>query len=453
MPLKNVVKNAHLISIDSRIIKKGDIFIAIKGRRFDGHDFAEEAFKKGARLAIVSRKPKKLRSNYKKHLIIVKDTVKALGDIAASHRAKFNIPVIAITGTNGKTTAKDMVAHVLSSRYNVLKNETSKNNHIGLPLTLLKLERKHDAAVLEMGMSRFGEIDRLSEIAKPHIGVITNIGPAHMKFLGTLKNIFIAKSELLKRLREKGLAILNKDDRYLRSIRNLKCRKIYFGIDRSCNFQATKLLYRGNKWSFEVDEKQKFEFSLLGRHNIYNALIAIAVAREFNIDFSTIAERIRSYRQSSPMRLGFKNIRGIKILNDSYNSNPLSMECAIDTLARYVTRGKKIVVSGDMLELGKEAKTMHEAIGRRLASSPIDVLITHGRLSVFMNKEAGRKGMGELYHAPSHSDAAGFLRKIARPNDVVLVKGSRAMAMERVIEEFKKGDPDIRISGYPGAKS
>ncbi len=445
MQLKNVVKNAHLISIDSRIIKKGDIFIAIKGRRFDGHDFAEEAFKKGAKFAIVSREPKKLRSNYKKHLIIVKDTVKTLGDIAASHRAKFNIPVIAVTGTNGKTTAKDMVAHVLSSRYNVLKNETSKNNYIGLPLTLLKLERKHDVAVLEMGMSRFGEIDRLSKIAKPRIGVITNIGPAHMEFLGTLKNIFIAKAELLKRLREKGLAILNKDDRYLRSIKNLKCRKIYFGIDRRCNFQATKLLYRGNKWSFEVDEKQNFEFSLFGRHNIYNALIAIAVAREFDIDFSTIAEKIRSYRQNSPMRLGFKNIRGIGILDDSYNSNPLSMECAIDTLARYVTRGKKIVVSGDMLELGKKAKTMHEAIGRMLASSPIDVLITHGRLSVFMNKEAKRKGMGELYHAPSHSDAAGFLRKIARPNDVVLVKGSRAMAMDKIIEEFKKG--------YQGAKS
>ena len=428
--------NPKLISIDSRTIKKGGIFVAIKGRRFDGHDFVKEAFKKGAKLAIVSRKPK-LAPRHKKRLITVRDTVKALGDIAASHRAGFNIPVIAITGTNGKTTAKDIVAHVLSSRYNVLKNETSKNNYIGLPLTLLKLEKKHDVAVVEMGMSRFGEIGRLSEIAKPDIGVITNIGPAHMESLGTLKNIFIAKSELLKRLRGDGPAILNKDDAYLRGIKGLKCRKIYFGIDSSCSFQATNLSYRKNKWSFRLNGKEAFEFSLLGRHNIYNALIAIAVARRFALDFSTIAEKIRSYRQILSMRLGFKNIRGIGILDDTYNSNPSSMECAIDTLARYNTRGKKIVVSGDMLELGKKAKTMHEAIGRILARSPVDVLITHGRLSMFMNKEAGHGGMDGLYHARSHSDAADFLRKIAKPSDVVLVKGSRGMRMEKVIEKFK----------------
>jgi len=371
---------------------------------------------------------------------MVKDTVKALGDIAASHRARFNIPVIAITGTNGKTTAKDIVAHVLSAKYNVLKNETSKNNYIGLPLTLLRLEKKHDTAVVEMGMNHIGEIDRLSEIAKPDIGVITNIGPAHLESLGTLKNIFIAKAELLKRLGKKGLAILNKDDAYLRGIKGLNARRVYFGIDRSCDFQARDLSYRKNKWSFRLRHsggKGNFEFSLFGRHNIYNALIAIAIARRFDIDFSTIAKKISSYRQASPMRLGFKIIRGIGILDDTYNSNPLSMECAIDTLARYDTRGKKILVSGDMLELGKKAKTLHESIGRILARSPIDILITHGRLSMFMNREARRKGMDMLYHARSQAEAANLLRKIAKPKDVVLVKGSRGMQMEKVIEKFK----------------
>lgn len=436
MEIKDVIKKPKSVSIDSRTVKKGDVFIAIKGDKFDGHDFVEEAFKKGASLAVISEK--KFQTNYKNRLIKVKDTVKALGDIAALHRLKFDIPVVAITGTNGKTTAKDMAGYVLESKYNVLKNETSKNNLIGLPLTLLGLERKHDVAVLEMGMSRLGEIDRLSEIAKPKIGVITNIGPSHLEFLGTLKNIFIAKSELLRRLSPEDRAILNKDDAYLRDIKGVKCKRIYFGIEKNCRFQAKDLACRLNKWSFSVSGKGNFELPVLGRHNIYNALIAVAVAREFSIDFPIIEKRIKSYRQACPMRLEFKSVRGVEILDDSYNSNPFSMECAIEALAGYHTDGKKTIVSGDMLELGEKAKTMHEAIGGIIASRGIDVLITLGRLSRFMNKEAERKGMDNIYHAESHVDAAAFLRKIAKPGDVVLVKGSRAMEMEKVVEEFKK---------------
>jgi UDP-N-acetylmuramoyl-tripeptide--D-alanyl-D-alanine ligase len=437
MQIEKIIQNPKLISIDSRTIKKNGIFVAIKGKRFDGHDFVEKAFRKGARLAIVSRKPK-VAPKHKKRLIMVRNTVTTLGNIAASHRARFDIPVIAITGTNGKTTAKDMASHVLSSKYNVLKNETSKNNDIGLPLTLLKLTKKHDVAIVEMGMNHLGEIARLAEIAGPDIGVITNIGPAHLESLGTLKNILIAKSELLKRLRRNGPAILNKDDAYLRAVKGLKCKKIYFGIESVSDFRATNLSYRKNKWSFRLaGTNENFELSLFGKHNIYNALIAIALAGQFGIGFSTIAKRIASYRQASPMRMGFESIRGIGILDDTYNSNPLSMECAIDTLSGYNTRGKRIVVSGDMLELGKKAKTMHEAMGRVLASRPIDVLITHGRLSLFMNKEARKRGMESLYHARLHSDAAGFLRKVARSGDVILVKGSRGMRMEKVIEQFK----------------
>ena len=436
MKIEDIIKKAHLISIDTRTIKKGDVFLAIKGNKFDGHDFVEEAFKKGAGSAIVSRKPK-VSSNYKNRLIRVRNTVRALGDIAKAHRERFNIPVIAITGSNGKTTAKDMTAHVLSSRYNVLENEISKNNLIGLPLTLLRLEAKHDIAILEMGMNHLGEIARLSEIAKPDIGVVTNIGPSHLEFLGTLRNVFIAKSELLRHLSKEGLAVLNKDDRYLGNIKGLKCKKIYFGIEKKCRFQAKDLLYRENKWFFSLDTNEGFELSLLGRHNIYNALIAVLVARQFKIDFSTIRKTIKSFRQPCPMRLEFKNIRGVEVLDDSYNSNPLSMECAVDALAKYDTDGKRIVVTGDMLELGKKAKNMHEVIGRLVASSPVDILITLGRLSKFMNKEAKRKGMQGIYHARSHEDAAGFLRRLTKPGDVVLVKGSRAMQMEKVIEEFK----------------
>ena len=436
MRIEEVLKNPGRISIDTRTMKKGGVFLAIKGARFDGHDFIGEAFKKGARAAIVRKVPKRAFKGGGS-FIKVKDTIRAMGDIAKLHRLKFNIPVICVTGSNGKTTAKDMIAHILSSRYNVLKNGTSKNNLIGLPLTLFGLNKKHDVAVLEMGMNRLGEIDRLSDIANPTIGVIANIGPSHLKFLGKLRNVFIAKKELLKHLQKGNTAILNVDDLYLRNIKKLKAKKVHFGIEGSCKFRARDLRYSKNTWSFSLGSRERFRLPLPGRHNIYNALIAIAVARQFGINFSTIAKRLKSFKASCPMRLEFKNVRGVKILDDSYNSNPLSMECAVDTLSRYDAEGGKIIVSGDMLELGEKARTMHEGIGKMIARSHIDALITMGKLSRFMRKKAKEEGMEGLYQADSHHEAARLLRKIAKPGDVILVKGSRAMNMEKVIEEFK----------------
>ena len=451
MHIDKALDNVKSISIDTRTIRKGDVFVAIKGKKFDGHDFVKIAFKKGASRTIVSKMPD-IDSFYKKRLIRVKDTLRTLGDVAMAHRLKFDIPIVAVTGTNGKTTAKDMAGFVLSAKYNVLKNETSKNNLIGLPLTLLRLDKKHDMAILEMGMNHTGEIDRLSEIAKPGVAVITNIGPSHLEFLGTLKNVFMAKRELLKHISSKGLSILNKDDDFLRNIKGTEYRKIYFGIDKKCPFQAKNLVYENSKWNFSVGEED-FELPLFGKANIYNALVAIAIAREFGIDFSTIKKRIKTYRQSCPMRLEFKNIHGIEILDDSYNSNPLSMECAIDTLSRYDTDGKRIIVSGDMLELGKSAKAMHEAIGKTIASSAADILVTMGKFSRLTNKKAKhRKGL-LCYHARSHSDAASFLKRNAKPGDVILVKGSRATEMERVIEEFKETHQNIRKREYEEAKA
>lgn len=423
------------ISINSRTIKKGETFIAIKGAAFDGHDFVGEAFKRGASKAIISRGVR-VASKYKNRLIKVKDTVEALGEIAKSHRARFKIPVIAITGSNGKTTAKDMAYAVLSAKYRVLKNETSKNNLIGLPLTLLKLRRKHQVAVVEMGMNRRGEIAKLSKIAKPQIGVITNIGPAHLEFLGKLKNVFAAKSELLRGLSAGDTAILNKDDRYLSHIKRLKCRRIYFGIEKDCAFRAKNLAHKGNRWFFSLGRK-RFELSPLGKHNIYNALVAIALARQFGVDFTTIGKRLKLFKKAPPMRLEFKNIRGLEILDDSYNSNPLSMERALDTLAGYDTKGRRIIVSGDMAELGKRAKVLHEEIGRKIANTPADFLITLGPLSKFTKNGASKNGMSGLYHAESHDDAADFLKKTAKRGDVVLVKGSRAMQMEKVVKGLK----------------
>ena len=437
MKIEEVINNPKRVSIDSRTIKAGGVFIAIKGKTLDGHDFVKKAFDKGARVAIVQSVPK-LSSGHENRLIKVRDTLRALGDIAKAHRQKFRTPVIAVTGSNGKTTTKDMIAHVLSADYNVLKNESSKNNLVGLPLTLLGLRPKHEICVLEMGMNHFGEINRLSEIASPHIGVITNVGPAHLEFLGKLKNVFIAKSELLSHLERGDIAILNKDDIFLGGMKRRGARKIYFGINKKCRFQARNLVDRQNRWFFTIGERENFQVPLLGRHNIYNALAAIAVARQFNIDFAVIQKRIKSFRQISSGRLVHKNIRSIEILDDSYNSNPLSMECAIDTLARYKTKGKRIIVSGDMTELGEKARAMHETMGDMIARSPVRVLITLGNLSRFVNKAAKHKGLKSLYHARSHADAAAFLKSVAEPGDVVLVKGSRSMEMEKVIEKFKR---------------
>jgi len=427
------VLDPNLISTDSRTIKKGEIFLALKGKNFDGGDFVGKVFKKGARAAIVS-KTSGIKSG--RGIIKVKNTLKALGDIARAHREKFDIPVVAVTGSTGKTTAKEMIAHVLSAKYNVLKSERSNNGFVGLPLTLAKLHKRHRVCVLEMGMNHAGEIDELCKIARPGIGVITNIGPAHIGSLGSMRNIFTAKAELLNNLPPDGVAILNKDDVYLKGLARLRRRKVYFGIEGKCDFRAARLRRGKNDWRFFVG-KEEFEIGLLGKHNIYNALIAIAVARQFKISGRVIRRRIKSFRQRCPMRLEPKNVRGVKIMDDSYNSNPSSMAAALETLAGCDTGGKKIIVSGDMLELGTRAKALHEGMGKAIAKSPAEVLITLGRLSKFTSRAAAQKGVRVLYHAASSAEAAGFLKKVAKAGDVVLVKGSREMRMEKVIEEFK----------------
>ena len=436
MNINKVLADPGGISIDSRTIKRGEIFIALKGKNFDGHDFVKKALSKGAKAAIVSRIPDTGPQN-KKRLIKVKDTLKTLGDIACAHRKKYTVPVVAVTGSNGKTTTKDMIAHMLSTKYKVLKNETSKNNLIGLPLTLLKLTEKHDVAVLEMGMNKFGEIARLSEIAKPHIGVVTNIGPSHLEFLGTVKNILMAKMELIERLTKYDIAVLNNDDIYLRNLKWSKCRRIYFGIKRKCEFQAEDLLYKNNKWQFSIDNNPLLQLPVLGHHNIYNALAAIAIARQFNLKYNSIRSQLRTYRQSSRMRLELKSIKGIEIIDDSYNANPASMKSAINTLSRYDARGKRILVAGDMLELGKKSKAMHKSIGKMVASAPVKALITIGEFSSFISRAAKKCGMNKTYHAQSHEEAARILQRLARPGDVILLKGSRGMQMEKIIWEFR----------------
>jgi len=417
-------------STDSRTITEGQIFVAIKGPHFDGHTYSKDAFRKGARGAVVSRAIDRSLAA-KLAVIQVRDTLKAYGDIAAYHRSHFNIPVVAVTGSNGKTMVKEMIASILSAKYRVLKNAGTENNHVGVPRTILKLDASHEMIVLEMGMNHLGEIAALGRIARPDIAVITNIGPSHLEFLGSLRNIFKAKRELLRCLSNDGTAVLNGDDPFLATVRQKDIPIVTFGFSQGCHFRATKVSYSNTSVRFCVKRDHVFELRLPGRHSVYNALAAIAACSRFGLSLEAMRAALRGFTQP-PMRLAVTAIGGVTVINDSYNSNPLSMRCAIEVLRDYRSKGRKIVVAGDMAELGRRGKWFHRDIGSFIARSKIDFLLTMGELSREICLEAKRSGMDKdrVYHCRDHREVARVLRGVAKSGDVVLLKGSRSMKME-----------------------
>jgi len=421
------------VSIDSRTIKKDEIFVAIKGKKFDGHEFVREAVKKGAAGAVVDRDIEKTPRRIA--VIRVGETIKALGDIARFHRSRFDIPVIGITGSNGKTTVKEMFSFILQKRYNILKSKGTENNHIGVPLTLLRLRKVHSAVVIEMGANHHGEIDRLAEIVKPAIGLITNIGSSHLEFFKDELGVLKAKSELVRKLPREGVVILNGDDKLLLRIKP-RCKKITFGFRAGNDYRATDIKI-DNKTSFLLNNTYRFKLKTLGWHNLYNALAAIAAARHMGVAMLDVKNALLNFKVPS-MRTEFKTIRGINIIDDAYNSNPLSLKCAIDALSKLKTRGRRILVSGDMLELGDKSRLLHTLAGRLIAGSSIDTFIGVGKFSQFAVDAAGSAGMARcrLWLCPGVKEASGVLRSIARRGDAVLVKGSRGMRMERIIESL-----------------
>lgn len=425
------------ISTDSRTIKKGDFFIALKGPNFDGNEFVEDVFGKGAAGAIISARGFRF-SAPGKTIISVEDTTKAMRDIAACHRGKFKIPVIAVTGTNGKTTTKEMIAAVLSKKFNVLKNTGTENNHIGVPATLLKLKPKHDICVLELGTNHEGEIKLLAGIARPTIAVITNIGPSHLEFLRDLAGVYEEKKEVLKFLdRKTGLAVINGDDKYLSKIKSEGIDMLRYGFKASNDFCAEALRPAKDNLVFVVNKKMVYELNLCGMHNIYNALAAIALAGRFGISYRLAREAIFDYAPEK-MRLDINRVKGFDVINDSYNSNPLSMNSALETLKYYPAKAKW-VVSADMLELGRHSVRFHKLIGERIAKTGVSGLVTFGRLSRHTSSQAKELGMrrDRLWHCSSHDEIAGILKKMVRPGDAVLLKGSRGMKMEEVLSKLE----------------
>jgi UDP-N-acetylmuramoyl-tripeptide--D-alanyl-D-alanine ligase len=432
------------VSIDSRKIKEGELFVAIKGDRFDGHDFVPEVMEKGAWGAIVDRSM--LETQFGKfgglpNIIPVEDTLRALQEISFLHRNKFSLPMIGITGSNGKTTTKEMIAGILKQLGPVLKNEGNLNNHIGVPLTLMKLEKDHRAAVVEMGMSAPGEIDLLARLVNPDVGVITNIGPAHLEFLGSLDGVAEAKAELLGNIKANGTAVLNADDPYFETLKNKwSGRVLSFGIEHRADVQASAIQQETDFTDFtlEAEGRQvKVRLRTVGRHNIYNALAAAAAAIAVSMQLDSIKYGLDDFSPVA-MRSELKVVKGRTVLADHYNANPGSVKAALETLVTLRPGARSVAVLGDMLELGPSSLEEHRMVGRIAARLGVDVLITVGPLAKQMLEGAREAGMPKerLFAAGSHAAAAARLAKESKNGDAVLIKGSRGMKMEKILEDF-----------------
>lgn len=444
------------ISIDSRTLIPGDLFFAIIGPSFDGHDFVIEAFKKGAVGVVVCKGASTLLQNEQidkdKIILEVKDTLSALQDWSKHYKDKFKTFNICITGSNGKTTTKEIIAHILSQEFPLLKTSGNYNNEIGIPLTLLGLNKSHKLLVAEMGMRGLGEIKTLTNFIPPDFAVITNIGEAHIGLLGSKDNIFKAKSELLQSLDKDGKAIINRDDPYFfKMLEIVKDKKVYtFGIENRSDIMARNIRMvsdKGIRFTLEVqnDKSREIYFPLLGRYNIYNALAAVAVAFALGIELDLIERGLSSFKPLD-LHMQLSNFyNDIKILNDSYNASPLSVKSALETLVEVAQNNRKIAILGDMLELGERTDFYHREIGKEVAKLSIDILITVGQGGKVIAQSSKEEGMAEervfSFEKNEKINLTKKLLNLIKPGNFVLLKGSREMKMEEILEFWQKEYP------------
>jgi UDP-N-acetylmuramoyl-tripeptide--D-alanyl-D-alanine ligase len=426
------------VSIDSRTLQPGQLFVAIAGPRFDGHEFVAAAAEKGAAAAVVHRAPAPAVSI---PLITVADTTAALGALAKDVRERARIPVVAVTGSAGKTTTKEMTAWLLGARGDVLKTEGNLNNQYGLPLSLLRLAPQHTAAVLELGMSAAGELRALSALARPDVAIITMVAPVHLEFFASVDAIADAKAEILEGLREGGVAVLNGDDPRVRQ-RGLAHggKVLWFGKDRAFDVSAEN--WRGTVHGMRFDMRLggrtlDVALPLAGPHFMMNFLAAAAAAHHLGLAPDTIVERALTLkpaaRRGEVLRLG----GGVTLLDDSYNSNPAAVEAAVGALT-LAARGRRVAILGDMLELGPSGPELHANTGAAVAGK-LDLLVAAGDLARHFVEGARRGGKepGALAAFPDSAAAAEAAPSLVRPGDAVLVKGSRGARMEKVVEALR----------------
>jgi len=425
-------------SIDSRTIGPGQLFFAVKGERLDGHDFVRSALEKGAVAAVVG-KDQLGRYPEKKCVFAVEDTLVALQTLGTAVRKLWGKPLIAVTGSAGKTTTKEAIAHVLSTRYRVLKSEGNFNNHFGLPLMLLKLELEHDVAVIEMGMSHAGEIRALAKVAQPEMGVVTNVAAVHLEFFDSLAGIARAKYELIESLPPNGTAVLNADDEYVSQFgHDFKGKVVMYGTRAGAEVRAENIRSMGTEGcEFDVvigSVREHARMPLVGEHNVLNALAALAVGLERGLKppeaVTALATLAAADKRGQVLQLG-----NITVINDCYNSNPKALESMVNALATMAGR-RRIVVAGEMLELGPAGEQLHRQAGTYIAEKKVDALLGVRGLAQAMVESAKRAGTrAEFVAAPE--EAGDWLAREARDGDVVLLKASRGVKLEKALETWK----------------
>ena len=436
LPREEVVEG---YSIDSRTIGSGQLFFAVKGERLDGHDYVTAALERGAAGAVV-RRDELGRYQAKSRLLAVDDTLAALQTLATAVRKIWGKPLVGITGSAGKTTTKEAIAHVLASRWRVLKSEGNFNNHFGLPLMLLKLEPEHDVAVIEMGMSHAGEIRALAQIAQPEIGVVTNVGPVHLEFFDSIAGIARAKYELIESLPANGTAVLNADDEYVSQFgRDFKGRVITYGTKPTADVRPENVMTCGAEGSeFDVvvaGGRERARLPLVGEHNILNALAAVAAGMARGMKPAEATAALASIappdKRGQVLQLG-----NITVINDCYNSNPKALAAMVDALAA-MKAGRRIVVAGEMLELGPAGEEMHRAAGEHMGEKKLDLLVGVRGLAQAMVEGARRAGMKAEF-VPTPEEAGQWLARETRDGDVVLLKASRGVKLEKALESWKR---------------
>ena len=424
------------VSIDSRSLNVGEAFFAIRGHRLDGHGFLADAAARGAACMVVHALPDDVPANVP--LVLVEDTTHALGRLAAWHRGRFAIPVVAVTGSNGKTTTKELAAGVLATRWNVLKPERSFNNQWGLPLTLLQLAPEHQAAMLEIGSNAPGEVAALAALAAPTVGIVTTVAAVHTEFLGSLDGVREEKAGLVRALTADGVAVLNADDpRVAGMARDTRARVVTYGRGGTAAVRAVGEPVddeRGLRFTLEAGgARQEVTLGLAGRHNVINALAAAASGVALGIPLADVARGLAAVRPVAG-RCVWRQAGAVSILDDTYNASPVSVRAALDTVGAHRRGRRVIVVLGDMLELGAITDDTHREVGRAVAALPADEFVGVGRAMQAAVEAAKEAGLTEARHLTTFEDTVAHLLKRLTAGDLVLVKGSRGMRMERVVD-------------------
>ena len=427
------------VNTDSRSIKAGELFVALSGENFDGHNYCAKALELGAAGVVISHDVAGLPQNAV--IIKVDDTLKAYQLIAKAWRDKQkNLKVVAVTGSNGKTSTKDLIAACLAVKYNVVKTEANFNNEIGLPKTLLNIKPDTEIAVVEMGMRGLGQIRALCELASPDVAVVTNVGETHMELLGSMENIAKAKGEIVEDLTAQQFAVLNNDDAFVRAMADkTAAQAVTYGCGEDACVRAENVVLNADGSEFDcvcarTGEREHIVLPLLGEHNVYNALAAIGVAVTFNVPLAQVKTALKDIKLTGK-RQEFVQIGAVTVINDAYNASPASMASALKTLhaVKSAKGGRAVAVLADMLELGALSQSAHAEVGEMAAAEGVDVLITYGEEAVNIGK-AAQKGGVKTFICKDRAEAAKILSGVVRNNDIILLKGSHSMHVDGLID-------------------